>query len=310
VLAGRRVARPIDKVTADDIRHEIDARRRNGRIAEGVTDRDILSTVEYELNVREQTVQAGQNKRWEFNLPSQAAATGGLQLRFKFSSSTMDDAERGGTWTFGTRSDPNQEVIAGTWTPFQVHHIDVAGEQLESVVVVQFENPLLGRGGSLIFDVEDGIVLLNRESGFFANYFRSVLVVFLELAFLAALGLSTGSLFSQPVAVFASYSILVMAGLAQYLGISITEDPHLPILYEPLPVPVINAFVEHVARISHAITRPVLQFNVLSRMSQGVLVPWSLVGSALLVLTGLYSIALGIIGILIFRRREIGVPRI
>ena len=65
-----------------------------------------------------------------------------------------------------------------------------------------------------------------------------------------------------------------------------------------------------VARISHAVTEPVTQFNVLSRLSQGILVPWSLVGNALFVLIGGYSVTLGIFGVLVFHRREIGLPRI
>ncbi|MDA0321415.1 MAG: hypothetical protein O2923_01670 [Verrucomicrobia bacterium] len=310
VLVGRRLARPIETVTAELVQAEIDARRRSGHITANVEDRDFFPAIEYELNVRAGTVQTGQTGRWEFMLPNRLKNNGALQLRFKFASSGMNDAPRTGTWTFGTRSEPALHHLSGTWTPFQYHDLAVPMEPPDALIVVQFENPLLGEGGAVIFEVEDGIVLLNHESGFLTNYFRAVLVIFLELAFLAALGLSAGSLFSQPVAVFVSYTLLMMAGLAQYLGIALVEDPNLPILYDPLPVPLINAFVEQVARISHAVTEPITQFNVLSRLSQGILVPWSLVRNALFVLIGGYSVTLGIFGVLVFHRREIGLPRI
>jgi len=61
-----------------------------------------------------------------------------------------------------------------------------------------------------IFKQGDGPVILEKVSGFWFNYCRSMLLVIFLLAFLSALGCTVGAAFSTPVAIFVGVSYLII----------------------------------------------------------------------------------------------------
>jgi len=65
--------------------------------------------------------------------------------------------------------------------------------------------------------------LLYRESGFGLNFTRGLIIIYLWLALMAALGLAAASFLSFPVAAFLSLSVLLMALASGTLGTVVQE---------------------------------------------------------------------------------------
>ncbi|MHC4947136.1 MAG: ABC transporter permease subunit [Planctomycetota bacterium] len=76
--------------------------------------------------------------------------------------------------------------------------------------------------GALNFE-EDGLELLYRAGTFESNFLRAVLIAWIKLAFLAALGIGCATLLSFPVAVLTSFTVFIAGALAPFLQLSLEE---------------------------------------------------------------------------------------
>jgi hypothetical protein len=74
-------------------------------------------------------------------------------------------------------------------------------------------NPMI-----VIFPLEDGIEVLYKADTFTANFLRTVLLVFFQLVFLAALAVFAGSFLSFPVAILLCLAIFTMANMSGFIG--------------------------------------------------------------------------------------------
>lgn len=308
ILHGRRLVTTETIITAVDVREHIQRMRIESRIPDHTRDESMIETARNEILVARNTVAPGEVRRWEFNLARDHESAPTVQLRFRFATSAPGSGTAEGVWSIGTDTDPHSHRVNGAWQSDHNEMIVVPTEGIRRTLIVEFTNPEDSEAGAIVFDTDYEVALLVRESGFTANYVRALLIIFCELGLLAALGTAAGSLFSLPIAVFVSFSIVIIAALGKYLGLSIAEDPAMPLLYDPLPLPFLNPMIENMARFIQSVTAPWTQYDVLARLADGILVPWSMVGSALVVLIGAYGLSFAIIGIIVFKLREIGLP--
>ena len=70
---------------------------------------------------------------------------------------------------------------------------------------------------TMVFNPNEGIQLLVSESSFEANLVRSLLIILCELAFLSALAVTLGSLFSLPVAALTAVYCVLLMNIGGYL---------------------------------------------------------------------------------------------
>jgi hypothetical protein len=139
------------------------------------------------------------------------------------------------------------------------------------------------------------------------NLARGLLVVLCRLSFLAALGLTAGCLLSMPVAVFVAFLAIVLLASSGYVA----TVSHTGVFYVPHEGPQpgqtwVNTLVLRLFKGFNTITEPVLQFDPVPLLAEGRLISWAVTGKALLVLGGLYTSLIGAVGMLLFRRRELG----
>ncbi len=149
--------------------------------------------------------------------------------------------------------------------------------------------------------------LLVPVGGFGMNLARGLLVVLCRLSFLAALGLTAGCLLSMPVAVFVAFLAIVLLASSGYVA----TVSHTGVFYVPHEGPQpgqtwVNTLVLRLFKGFNTITEPVLQFDPVPLLAEGRLISWAVTGKALLVLGGLYTSLIGAVGMLLFRRRELG----
>lgn len=97
----------------------------------------------------------------------------------------------------------------------------------DNTVVLRFTNPDAqywnGEASPIVFQVADGPFLLTKVTGFGANYVRTLILAFFQLAFLSALGCTVGAAFSTPVAAFAAIAYLVI-GMTVQMAVSAPLD--------------------------------------------------------------------------------------
>ena len=175
----------------------------------------------------------------------------------------------------------------------------------EGVLTIRFYNQ---SPAAMLFPLDNGMEVLYPESSFGINFFRGVFILFLWLAFLAALGLAASSYLSFPVAAFVAVAILIVGAssdtlnLAIYQGTVFTPNQNTgkadnPALIDYVAIPVF--------RLLLAVINLVKVFSPIEALSSGRSINWFQIGKAVLQIGVLMCGALSLIGIGFFNRREL-----
>jgi hypothetical protein len=155
----------------------------------------------------------------------------------------------------------------------------------------------------------DGVppVLLVPTGTFGPNLLRTLAIIWCRLAFLAALGLAAGSLLSMPVAVCATFFAVVLLSSSGYVRtVAVTGVfyvPHDGDLPEPTWV---DAATLRLFKAMDVMTRPLAELDPLPLIGEGRRVAWGMLGRAFAILACLYTGIAALVGIALFRRRELG----
>lgn len=149
--------------------------------------------------------------------------------------------------------------------------------------------------------------LLVPAGGFGANLIRALLMLLCRLAFLAALGVSAGCLLSMPVAVFVACFVMVLLALSGYVAhVSALGAYYVP--HEGAALE--QTWIDHVTiglfRGCNTLTLPLRELDPIPLLADGRRLAWRQVAAALGLIGGLYAGAVALIGMALFRRRELG----
>lgn len=284
---------------------------RQGRLHPDLPKEDAIAELKTMALTLRYAAQSGETVRWVFPLSRALEASDRLQLSFTYDGASMGASRIPGEWRMG--------VGDGKETVFRTAVEQTPGG--ETVLAVPVEGPFSGAetlwvefenksedAQMVFFRTEDGVVLYRAEGGFGANLFRALLLLAGLLMLLAALGVSTGGLFSLPVACYATAMVLVLQGFSGTLERVLEEGTVLDSNREYGAVMRgVDAVSLAAYRGMHALIRPLDVDRPLDRVSRGVLVSGEEVAATLglRMLPGLAVISL--IGISLFNRREVGV---
>lgn len=147
----------------------------------------------------------------------------------------------------------------------------------------------------------DGLKLLRTVGGYELNFVRVMGVMWIKLGFIAAVGVAMASLVSFPVGCLVTLGILFMAESAGFLGESLAYFARPDTEGDYNPVEIAIAWVARPIAWgfgTYAELRPT------ERLVSGMLVGWSVVGRAALVVGAWTAAVLGL-GVLVLRRREL-----
>jgi hypothetical protein len=311
MLTARRPERPRIEDLTENARALYAEQVRTGRIHPDAPEEEVMRELLNLALIFRNAAQQGETVRWEIPLSRPLDARDLLQLSFTFDGASMGAARVPGEWRIGL-ADGREAVFTA-----EIHqnprgetvlHVPITEEMIGAARVwVEFENKAED-AQMVFFSTRDGVLLYRAEGGFGPNLFRSLVLLAGLLALLAALGISTGSLFSLPVACYATAMILVLQAFSGTLERVLEDGTTLNAFREHSEAMVrFDRFMMTAYQGMHAMIRPLDVDRPLDRVSRGVLVSGREVSRTvgLRMIPGLVVISL--IGIGLFQRREAGV---
>jgi hypothetical protein len=159
----------------------------------------------------------------------------------------------------------------------------------------------------LMVPLDEGIELLYYESGFGANFCRGLVIIFLWLALLAALGLAAASYMSFPVAAFFSLAMLLVALSSGIMESVVKEGTVTGVNHETGKAAgsLVDLIIVPMFRLMLKGINLVKEFSPIDSLSSGRSVTWwqliRAVGQIGVLVTGFFAL----IGIGLFYRREL-----
>jgi hypothetical protein len=288
VLQERLKSSPVEKVDLPEVR------------------RQIREQVKAEL----QLVRPSYERVWKIDLGFAKNYLHGqpLQLRVKFNAANKSASGTYVAWwqvgvpgrTKSTRLEP-MSLAPDTFHEFEIPP-DLFDEN--GVLTVTFVNP---NETALLFPLEDGMEVLYPEGGFALNFARGLGIIFCWMALLAALGLLAASFLSFPVATFFSLAMLLVALSSSTLAESVESgsvaagnEETGQAGHSAADIVLIPAFKGVLAVISL-----VKDYSPIDALSSGRCITWGELGSAFAQIVLLVGGVMGIIGVILFNRREL-----
>ncbi|MEW6301970.1 MAG: hypothetical protein AB1705_00770 [Verrucomicrobiota bacterium] len=308
VLVGRKSA----KEPVEDVEPEVERifaqRIKDEKIAR--MDHDFVrKEIREMVRAAQQVVQSNHLRRWQIQLGDspEKLRDRPFSIRIKFHAARVTSQTIYNTrWMIG----PPETKDYGPPIDLRLavdtfHEIPIPPNKFDDqgVLTVEFWNY---NPDALLFPLEDGMEILYRESGFGLNFVRGLVIVFLWLALLAALGLASASYLSFPVAAFTSLAILLIGLSSGTLSTVVKEGTIAAVDHETgLGASSIDFIMVPIFKALLNIINLVQGFSPIDYLSSGRSVTWGLLGLAIaqigLIMTGTFILA----GIAFFYRREL-----
>lgn len=285
----------------------------SGRVPAGMTASTLNTELTKALATRHFTLSPGKSLVLRYRLPAPARGDHDLILRYTFESSRPERSPVAAGWTLhfegGTRQ-PHDEPITVTNYPGIPNRLVIpgvlAGEATDIRLTFTRMNP--SDPATLMFNTGGNPPELMIPAGSGAmNLMRGLLMILCRLAFLAALGLTAGSLLSMPVAVFVAFFILIVLAFAGYVDFVATNGMFYVAHEGPAPSPTwLNTMILHLFKAFQVLTHPVMRFDPVPLLQDGIRIGWALTAEAAAVMVGIYALLTALIGVSLFNRRELG----
>ena len=279
-----------------------------GAVPEGYPEEALLAQMESFLRVSRNAASAGEQVSWTFDLKKPLVLGEQLQLAYTYDGSAMGVSKSPGTWRISTPGASPSLVVHVDETPYaeKVISFEVTADMADAKqVLVSFENRG-EEGGRVFFKTERGLRLFFEAGGFGLNIFRALLLISGLLAILAAIGVSTGSVFSLPVACYVTAVILLLQAFSG--TVKDVVDAGIPPSSEEQTniARAVEVFQFKVYEGVLVVLQPLQVESPLGRVAQGVFISPAELGRVFgLRFTPVILLISGL-GIFIFSRREIG----
>lgn len=258
---------------------------------------------------RATSLRPGESRAWDF-VPGRDIA--GLPMRFEYTMTSPRQLEFKPVavkWAAGPAGGASATVfeggvIAGTRHSFALPRDAAGGDGRIHVEVVNMQsNPpadiSFGRDSAAVFA---------RTGGFGMNMLKVLVIIFCQLAALAALGLTAGCLLSTPVALFASASVVTILTLGSFINVAASDRDM--VIYRPVrSISGMDRLMKAHFSLLNTVVGPLRKYNMISSLPAGRMVPWATVGKACGSFVLFYGGVMCLAGSGLFRRRELGLPR-
>lgn len=276
-----------------------------GGLPEHIRFAEVLRAARYDIVQRGYTVAPQSGCHWTFSL-RELSNEHPLLFRYRFASSAIGPDPVTGYWTIYRKEDPhNAYTLETTSTPNRTHSFTAPASLFTApgILRVEYQNksnvPVI-----VIFPPENGLELLVYYGPFLMNFVRALSLIFFHLAFLSAVGLTAGTLFSLPVATLISAYTLVLIKFYP----SIHQPTIRSFMFEE-PVSISAALLETVTKtifkILDLLSYPLRETIPLDILASGRLIPWSMVNEQFVIQMIVYSGCMACLASWIFNKKEI-----
>ncbi len=327
VMVGRRVFYPdrpdLDAMSREVLKEKLKALEAQGKDVDTSPEKQkqMLADTRREIIARASELAPGGSMQWVFsNLPADNKQP--LYLRYRnYIGKISSEGQRltHGMWFVGKAqpakaANGEANVFSKDKAAYQLYAIPLSQtpEQIKSGVFHEKEFPaeweLVTPDGKLVcmytnmdtqnstlyFQVADGPKILLKVTGFAANYFRAVFVIFLELAILTGLGCAAAGVLTMPMAIYVVISYLLFGAFATYM----TGNTYM------------NGAMDYMgyylSKVLLLVVIPLQKFEITGLVAHGELIEFSFIWNLILSYVILRAVPFFIIGILLYRRREMG----
>jgi hypothetical protein len=265
-------------------------------------------------------VRPGAERRWLFHHVPEKETGQPLTLRIQFITPNFEEnRELDGEWSLGAPGKApffSKRLRVRTFLPQEIVIPPPPGplpETLEAVYVNREPDAVL-------FHAEQGIRLLAPKGAYGPNLVRAYGLLLFNLALLAAVGLTMGSLFSSPVAVLAAFFALALFSFSGYIGsVARTGVFYVPHHHEDgggagheeesepgWAARHLEPLLKAAYRGADKVLAPVRRLDPLERVAGGERVSAAEVGRGFVVLIIFGSGLMAALAAGVFRRRETG----
>jgi len=189
------------------------------------------------------------------------------------------------------------------WTAYARNEFEMPASVVppDGTLFFQYEN--INTASAAMFNHTIPIEILQKQGGFWPNYYRALLTLLCHVALLAALGMMAGAVFSFPVATLTVVFVVVVGLIGPWFGtllepaIMTGEAPFLRDLLETIWRRGVEGFLTVMPHFG--------KYNPLSDLTDGITVTWSSVALAGAVMVFLQGTVAMLIGIYFYTRREL-----
>lgn len=298
-----------------DVREEVDQLieegRATGQILPHFSRDEVAQELRVQLLTRRYTAPYGGSLEWSLQLPPDARTDVPMHLRYKLRSSEFGYETILGQWRIRSPGKAGSHEWTLPDAPDAFHSLRIPANTVgaDRTLLVQYRNVESEQIASL-FGPDDGLALYVPVGSFSGNLIRALLIQFAQIAFLSAIGVTAGCLFSMPVASFVALFALVllhslpyidqMAGRQIFMAATLGQEAATP--------GVTDFLFTLLFRAMNTVIAPLHTPNPLEPLGMGHLVPWGLVTVTVGIKLLLYSGLLALIGSWLFDRRELGLP--
>jgi len=273
---------------------------------------EVRTQIREQVKADFQLVPPGYPRQWQINLgfAKNYLHNRPLQLRIKFNSSQKSPSGTfGALWQVGVpgttnfwRTEEPMSLAPDTFHEFQIPP-NLFDEQ--GVITIMVINP--NENAALLFPIEDGMEVLYPEGGFTLNFIRGLGIIFCWMALLAALGLTAASFLTFPVAAFFSLAILTIGLSSGTLNEAVESNTvaggngETGVMGHSIADMVLIPFFKGCLTVIHLAEN----FSPIDSLSSGRSISWAELGTAFGQIVLLLGGLIGLIGIVLFNRREL-----
>jgi hypothetical protein len=308
VLVARGVAQPADQNAEIDARTEqlLQERLKQTQIS-GADLALARQQIREQVKAVYQLVPPSYTREWQIDLGFARNFLHGkpLQLRVKFNTAQSNPSGTFvGLWQVGVPGTANvwrSEPMS--LSPDTYHEFEIPPDLFDSqgVLTIAFLN---ANNTTLLFPIEDGMQVLYPQGGFTLNFARGLGILFCWMALLAAIGLTSASFLSFPVATFFSLALLVVVFSGGTLA-NVVASGTTGIVGQSTGHSVADMVLLPLYRVILPLINLVKDFSPIDSLSTGRAIPWSELGAAFGQIVLLLGGVIGGIGIGLLARREL-----
>ena len=306
ILVARQVISPEPFAVEAQARQILEERQAQGALPTNVPMAIVYKAIRDGLLLEAHAVPPGNQLTWTFAPPAAGWPEHAFQLRYKISSSWLAPSAIAGRWSVGRATGGHRYEVTQTNTTLGVFTLNVPATALAGAgpLIVEYAN-VHRQPVTVLFNPQNGLRLLLYAGPWEANLARALLLIALRLAFLAALSVTAGSLFSMPVAAFVALFSWFMINAGASLR-ALSEYGNAPILASGPAGP--GAVLLFFYQAVQWLIQPLQTENALALVATGQYVAWSLVAQVLVVQVVLCGGLLLLVGAGALRRRELALP--
>lgn len=227
-----------------------------------------------------------------------------ITVKFKYYTPGNAEESVEGIWIVGSKEKGFYRHTASLPSK-AFHEFEVPGVVVSSEgrLVVKFVN-ISNRGISTTFPPND-VVVLHCIGGFGINYFRAFVLIFLRLAFIAAVGITASTFLTFPVAALFSIFVLIMSlsvpSVRALLGRSVHHEQGIADGEYSISAEMSGKLVSLCLK-----SVPDLRaYDPVPKMVSGIYIGWNLIIRGFLGIVILRCGIIGLLGFIIFNKREL-----